>query len=47
MKILVGADVPPDPNSGAAGTVYQTNAALRELGHDVDEIWANDIGRID
>ncbi|MFC1605458.1 glycosyltransferase family 4 protein [Pseudomonadota bacterium] len=45
MRILVGADVPKDPNSGAAGTVYQTNRALRELGHEVDEIWADDIGR--
>lgn len=45
MRILVGADVPPDPNSGAAGTVFHTNRALRELGHEVDEIWADDLGR--
>ena len=45
FRILVGADVPPDPNSGAAGTVYATNVALRELGHDVDEIWATDLPR--
>ena len=45
LKILVGADVPPDPDSGAAGTVYRTNEALRKLGHDVDEIWASDLGR--
>ncbi len=45
MRILVGADVPKDPNSGAAGTVYYTNNALRELGHEVDEIWAPDLGR--
>jgi len=45
LKILVGADVPADPNSGAAGTVYQTNRALRDLGHKVDEIWADEIGR--
>jgi glycosyltransferase involved in cell wall biosynthesis len=45
LRILVGADVPPDPNSGAAGTVYHTNNALREIGHEVDEIWAHDIGR--
>jgi len=43
LRILVGADVPPDPNSGAAGTVYHTNAALRELGHEVDEIWRDDL----
>ncbi len=45
MRILVGANVFPDPNSGAAGTVYQTNRALRELGHQVDEIWSPDLGR--
>jgi glycosyltransferase involved in cell wall biosynthesis len=43
LRILVGADVPPDPNAGAAGTVVQTNQALRELGHEVDEIWARDL----
>jgi glycosyltransferase involved in cell wall biosynthesis len=43
MRILVGADTPPDPNSGAAGTVYATNVALRGLGHQVDEIWAGDL----
>ena len=45
MRILVGADVFPDPNSGAAGTVYHTNQALKELGHQVDEIWAPALGR--
>ena len=45
LRILVGADVPPDPNSGAAGTVYHTSAALRELGHEVDEIWTDDLPR--
>jgi glycosyltransferase involved in cell wall biosynthesis len=44
LRILTVANVPPDPNSGAAGTVYYTNVALRELGHDVDEIWADDLG---
>ncbi len=39
LRILVLANVPPDPNSGAAGTVYHTNVALRELGHAVHEIW--------
>lgn len=43
MRILVGADTPPNPDSGAAGTVFATNAALRELGHSVDEIWAHDL----
>ena len=45
LRILVAADVPPDPNAGAAGTVYQMNLALRRLGHHVDEIWADDLGR--
>lgn len=45
LRILVAADVPPDPNAGAAGTVYQMNLALRRLGHHVDEIWAGDLGR--
>ncbi len=45
MRFLVGADVPPNPDSGAAGTVYQTIRALRNLGHEVDELWAADLGR--
>jgi glycosyltransferase involved in cell wall biosynthesis len=45
LRILVGADVPPDPNAGASGTVVQMNAALRRLGHTVDEIWQDDLGR--
>jgi len=43
LRILVGADSPQDPNSGAAGTVFATNAALRDLGHHVDTIWADDL----
>ncbi|TWU04989.1 glycosyltransferase family 4 protein [Stieleria varia] len=45
LRILVGADVPPNPDSGAAGTVFQMNQALRGLGHEVHEIWAADLGR--
>ena len=45
LRILVGADVPPDPNAGASGTVWQMNQALRRLGHHVDEIWQHDLGR--
>ncbi len=45
MKILFAADVPPDPDSGAAGTELQTIAGLRRLGHEVDEIWSPDLGR--
>ena len=44
MRILLVADVPPDPNAGAAGSEYQTLDALRELGHEVDPVWAEDLG---
>lgn len=43
-NVLTVANVPPDPNSGAAGTIWQTNRALRNLGHEVDEIWADQLG---
>ncbi|PIP01430.1 MAG: hypothetical protein COX55_11035 [Zetaproteobacteria bacterium CG23_combo_of_CG06-09_8_20_14_all_54_7] len=43
MKILFVADVPPDPNSGAAGTEYQTIQALRAMGHEVDAIWSDSL----
>lgn len=33
----------PDPHAGASGTEYQTIRALRELGHQVDEIWSEDL----
>jgi len=39
------ADTPYDPNRGAAGTEVQTLIALRALGHEVDALWANDLGR--
>jgi glycosyltransferase involved in cell wall biosynthesis len=45
LRILFAADVEPDPNSGAAGTEWQTIQALRQLGHEVDELWAADLGR--
>jgi glycosyltransferase involved in cell wall biosynthesis len=45
MKILFAADVPPDPDSGAAGTEYQTVLALRRSGHEVDNLWAGDMRR--
>lgn len=45
MKILIGADVPPDPNAGASGTVYQMAEGLRRIGHEVDTFWSNDMGR--
>lgn len=45
MRILFMADVAPDPNAGAAGTELRTAAALRTLGHEVDEVWAPRLGR--
>ena len=45
LRILFAADVPPDPDSGAAGTEWQTIQALRAQGHEVDEIWAGDMPR--
>lgn len=39
------SDTPADPNRGAAGTEVRTMEALRALGHDVDTIWADDLGR--
>lgn len=43
MRILVGADAPPNPDSGAAGTVVATNLALRTLGHEVEAFWDVDL----
>lgn len=45
LRFLVGSDYAPDPNAGAAGTIYWTNRALRELGHEVEEFWAPDLPR--
>lgn len=45
MRILFMADVAPDPNAGASGTELRTIETLREQGHDVDAIWAPDLGR--
>ena len=45
LDILVGAAVNPDPNSGAAGTVMETSKALAALGHRVESIWADSLGR--
>jgi glycosyltransferase involved in cell wall biosynthesis len=43
MKILFMANVAPNPSSGAAGTEYQTTKALRELGHNVDDVWTDEL----
>jgi glycosyltransferase involved in cell wall biosynthesis len=42
---LMMSDTPADPNRGAAGTEVRTLNALRALGHDVDAIWSDDLGR--
>lgn len=45
MRILFAADLVRNPDSGAAGTEYQTIAALRRLGHEVDEFWTDNLPR--
>lgn len=45
MRILLMADVAPDPDRGAAGTEVQTVHALRALGAHVDTIWSDALGR--
>ena len=45
LRILAVADVPEDPNAGAAGAEYETFVALRALGHEVDAVWADGVGR--
>lgn len=45
LSILIGADVPPDPDAGASGTVLQMANALRRRGHDVTTFWSHDLGR--
>ena len=41
MKILFMANVAPNPNTGSAGTEFQTAKALREIGHSVDNVWTD------
>jgi glycosyltransferase involved in cell wall biosynthesis len=43
LRILSLADMPPDVNSGAAGSEVRTFELLRELGHEVDAIWRDDL----
>jgi glycosyltransferase involved in cell wall biosynthesis len=45
LRILSLANVAEDPNAGAAGAEFQTIRALRALGHHVDDVWADTIGR--
>jgi glycosyltransferase involved in cell wall biosynthesis len=43
MKILLMADTPMNPHSGAAGTEYQTVMGLRAIGHEVTSIWSDQL----
>jgi glycosyltransferase involved in cell wall biosynthesis len=45
LRILSMADVPEDPNAGASGAEYETIAALRRQGHEVDDVWRDEIAR--
>jgi glycosyltransferase involved in cell wall biosynthesis len=45
VKVLMMADVPPDPDSGAAGTEWQTAKALERAGVKVQTVWAGDMKR--
>src|SRR5438552_284104 len=45
LRILAMTDTPPDPNLGVAGTELRTIEALRDLGHEVDAIWSDTLGR--
>jgi glycosyltransferase involved in cell wall biosynthesis len=45
LRILAMADMPPDANAGAPGAELETIRALRELGHHVDDVWQDTLGR--
>lgn len=45
MWILVVCDLPPDPNAGASGTIWQSVQALRRAGHEVETIWGDQLRR--
>lgn len=45
LRILFVANTPRDPNKGASGCDIATMDALRELGHVVDEVWADQMPR--
>lgn len=46
MRFLVVYNGPEDPNGGSSGTVWQTNEALKRLGHDVHAIYEDEIRRV-
>lgn len=43
LRFLMVADLPPDPDGGASGTQLRMIRWLRQLGHNVDAIWAADL----
>lgn len=43
LRILMVADVAPNPDSGAAGAEVQLGNALEALGHDVVQVWRDDL----
>ena len=45
LRILHVADTLPGPDSGAAGTDYQGVKALRRAGHEVVEVWGDQLSR--
>ena len=45
MKVLWVSEVEPDPNSGAGGTELLMVQKLREAGHLVHTVWADDLVR--
>jgi len=45
LKFLFVANTPRDSNAGASGCDISTIDALRLLGHEVDEVWSQDMRR--
>jgi glycosyltransferase involved in cell wall biosynthesis len=45
MKFLFVANTPRDPLAGASGCDISVIESLRSLGHEVDEVWAEDMPR--
>ena len=45
MRFLFAANTPRDPYMGASGCDIATIEALREQGHEVDEVWGTDMPR--
>lgn len=41
LRLLMLADVAPNPNSGAAGTEMQLAAELTRQGHDIETVWGD------